>query len=55
MRGTAFRWGAIGLGTFVAFWLSGCGYNALQGNGTTIEVTVRATGRAQASDAFRAQ
>ena len=30
MRGTAFRWGAIGLGTFVAFWLSGCGYNALQ-------------------------
>src|ERR1700677_320954 len=30
MRGTAFRWGAFGLGTFVALWLSGCGYNALQ-------------------------
>jgi LemA protein len=32
MRGTAFRWGAYGLGTFVALWLSGCGYNALQTN-----------------------
>src|SRR6202021_1120109 len=30
MRGTAFRWGAYGLGTLVALWLSGCGYNALQ-------------------------
>src|ERR1700684_4291850 len=30
MRGTAFRWGAFGLGTLVALWLSGCGYNALQ-------------------------
>jgi len=30
MRGTAFRWGAFGLGTFAALWLSGCGYNALQ-------------------------
>jgi LemA protein len=30
MRGTVSSWGAIGLGTFVAFWLSGCGYNALQ-------------------------
>ena len=30
MRGTALSWGAIGLGTFVAFWLSGCGYNTLQ-------------------------
>ena len=30
MRGTAFRWGAYGFGTFVALWLSGCGYNALQ-------------------------
>jgi LemA protein len=32
MRGTAFRWGAFGLGTFVALWLSGCGYNTLQTN-----------------------
>jgi LemA protein len=32
MRGTAFRWGAYGLGTLVALWLSGCGYNALQTN-----------------------
>jgi LemA protein len=32
MRGTAFRWGAYGLGAFVALWLSGCGYNALQAN-----------------------
>src|SRR6202789_399755 len=31
MRGTAFRWSVFGLGTFVALWLSGCGYNALQG------------------------
>src|SRR5271168_3415315 len=30
MRGTAFRWSAYGLGTLVALWLSGCGYNALQ-------------------------
>jgi LemA protein len=30
MRGTAFRWGVFGLGTSVALWLSGCGYNALQ-------------------------
>src|SRR3984885_9312181 len=30
MRGTAFRWGVFGLGTWVALWLSGCGYNALQ-------------------------
>src|SRR6202167_3585304 len=30
MRGTAFRWGAFGLGTLIALWLSGCGYNALQ-------------------------
>ena len=30
MRETAFRWGTVGLGTFVALWLSGCGYNALQ-------------------------
>lgn len=32
MRGTALRWGVVGLGTFVALWLSGCGYNALQRN-----------------------
>jgi LemA protein len=32
MRGTAFRWGAYGLGAFVALWLSACGYNALQTN-----------------------
>jgi LemA protein len=32
MRGTAFRWGAFGLGTFAALWLSGCGYNTLQTN-----------------------
>src|SRR5580700_6723516 len=30
MRGTTFRWGVFGLGTCVALWLSGCGYNALQ-------------------------
>jgi LemA protein len=30
MRGTALRWGAFGLGTLVALWLTGCGYNALQ-------------------------
>jgi LemA protein len=30
MRGTTLRWGAVGLGIFVASWLSGCGYNALQ-------------------------
>jgi LemA protein len=30
MRGTAFRWGPFGLGTLLALWLSGCGYNALQ-------------------------
>ena len=30
MRGIAFRWSAYGLGTLVALWLSGCGYNALQ-------------------------
>ena len=30
MRGTAFRRCLVGLGTFVALWLSGCGYNALQ-------------------------
>jgi LemA protein len=32
MRGTASRWGAFGLGTLVALWLSGCGYNTLQTN-----------------------
>jgi LemA protein len=30
MRGTVLRWGAFGLGTLIALWLSGCGYNALQ-------------------------
>ena len=30
MRGTTFRWAVFSLGTCVALWLSGCGYNALQ-------------------------